>query len=169
MKFCVLLLSLISTAFAGTVSLGKIEFEVDTSVKMFRFKGQAQELQSKLERSGAELKTVELTIPVESLKTGMNLRDKHMRERIFTAKDGKTPDVVFKAGSAKCESSCDVTGTLTIRGETRPQLIHITLKNPTHAQGTAKVELSKFGIEPPSQAGVKVSDAVDVSFEVDLK
>ena len=165
----VALAALAQPTFADSVALGKVEFLVDTNVKMFKFKGEAGELQSKLERTGASLKHVELTIPVQSLKTGMDLRDRHMRERIFTTTDGKTPDIVFKADSADCTSACSVTGTLTIRGQTRPQLIQLTLKDPTHVEGTAKVELSKFGIEAPSQAGVKVADGVDIKFNVELK
>lgn len=160
---------LAQAAFADTVALGKVEFLVDTNIKMFKFKGEAQELQSKLEHTGTTLKHVELTIPVQSLKTGMDMRDRHMRERIFTTADGKTPDIVFKADSLSCTGQCQLTGTLTIRGETRPQILQLSLKDSTHVEGTAKVELSKFGIEAPSQAGVKVADAVDVHFDVVLK
>ena len=161
--------ALAQSASADSVALGKVEFLVDTNIKMFKFKGEAGELQSKLEHTGASLKHVELTIPVQSLKTGMDMRDRHMRERIFTTGDGKTPDIVFQADAMQCTGQCELTGTLTIRGQTRPQKLQLTLKDPTHVEGTAKVELSKFGIDAPSQAGVKVSDSVDVRFEVVLK
>jgi polyisoprenoid-binding protein YceI len=156
-------------AFADTVALGKIEFLADTNVKMFKFKGDAGQLQAKLDRAGNLLKHVELTIPVQSLKTGMDLRDKHMRERIFTKADGTMPDIVFKADQATCAPDCVITGTLTIRGETRPQKISLSMKNPDHVEGHAAILLSAYGIEAPSQVGVKVNDNVDVNFAVDLK
>jgi polyisoprenoid-binding protein YceI len=172
MKNLILLLVgglLAQSALADTVALGKVEFFVDTNVKMFKFKGTAGELQSKLVHTGPQLTHVELSIPVQSLKTGMDLRDRHMRERIFTTADGKSPDVLFTADSAQCSAQCEVTGNLTIRGETRPQKLLLTMKDPTHVEGTAKIALSTFGIEAPSQAGIKVADVVDVNFAVELK
>lgn len=157
------------SAFADSVALGKVEFLVDTNVKLFKFKGQAGELQSKLVHTGPQLTHLELSIPVQSLKTGMDMRDRHMRERIFTTPDGKTPDILFTADSVQCAAQCEVTGNLTIRGQTRPQKLMLTMKDPTHVEGTAQILLSTFGIEAPSQAGVKVADAVAVNFAVELK
>jgi polyisoprenoid-binding protein YceI len=165
------LLGFLSLAHAETVQLGKVEFLVDTNVKMFKFRGEAKELQSKIERKGLQLKSLELKFPVSALKTGMDLRDQHMRERIFARKDGSTPDVVFSAKSAECKTgaSCELKGDLTIRGETRPQTLTLNIKDGKIAQGNAIVALSKFGIEPPSHVGVTVNDNVQVNFEVTLQ
>ena len=38
-------------------------------------------------------------------------------------------------------------GNLTIRGQTRPQKLMLTMKDPTHVEGTAQILLSTFGIE----------------------
>ena len=77
------------SAFADSVALGKVEFLVDTNVKLFKFKGQAGELQSKLVHTGPQLTHLELSIPVQSLKTGMDMRDRHMRERISPRQTAK--------------------------------------------------------------------------------
>jgi polyisoprenoid-binding protein YceI len=161
---------------ADPVQLGKVEFLVDTNVKMFQFKGEAKELHSKLERNGSQLKSVEISIPVDSLKTGMDMRDRHMKARIFTKKDGTTPDVTFKGDKSDCKPGeaasvlkCEVQGKLSIRGESRPQTLSLVLKDGSTAQGETLVELSKFGIEAPAHAGIKVSNIVKVSFEVKLQ
>lgn len=156
-------------ASAGTVSLGKLEFQVETNVKLFRFKGEAGLGSASLERSGDQLKSLELKFPVETLKTGMSLRDKHMRERVFTTADGKTPDVVFRASDVRCSGACSMNGTLSIRGETRPVVLTVQMRDSNHAEGSTQIALSKFGIEAPSQAGVRVLDQVDVRFGVELK
>ena len=111
---------------AETIQHGKVEFLAVTNVKMFRFTGTAKEFQAKIDRKGAQLNALEIRIPVSSLKTGMEIRDKHTVERVFTA-DGSTPDIVFTADKSSCgagaspsEQLCRVNGQLSFRGQRAP-------------------------------------------------
>jgi polyisoprenoid-binding protein YceI len=125
---------------------------------------------------GLRIEQVEATIPVKSILTGMSIRDEHMRRYIFTTGDGNTPDLRFEAEGAACgapagknnESTCQLTGTLAIRGVPRPFSIPLKL----HADGTAFraagdsiVKLSDYGIEQPSQFGVKTSNEIQLHLE----
>jgi len=82
---------------------------------------------------GLTLAHVSAQLPVKTLATGIALRDQHMREHIFTMPDGQIPDVKFDAENVSCpgvvagrETTCKVSGTLSIRGV--PRSFSVALK-----------------------------------------
>lgn len=58
-------------------------------------------------------------------------------------------------------------GNLTLRGQTRPLTVQVTLKDGRYT-GAAIVKQTDFGIKPPGKAGVKAKDEVRIGFEVQL-
>jgi polyisoprenoid-binding protein YceI len=163
-------------AFASTPQLGKVGFLAQTNVRMFQFKGEAGELKCKVEREGDRLSQLEIRIPVDSLKTGMEIRDKHMRERIFTAEDGSTPDIVFTSTSAKCEGQesakvCTVTGQLSFRGKTQPFTIEVNYKDQKQVSGHAIIDVLQFGVAEKALAwaNVKVDPKTAIDFELSIQ
>jgi polyisoprenoid-binding protein YceI len=92
------------------------------------------------------------------LSTGIGLRDRHMREKIFTASDG-TPEMRFHDESIVCrlpanapQAPCEISGTITLRGISRPLRMTMRLRidgNPANYRATAdgSLRLSDFGIE----------------------
>jgi polyisoprenoid-binding protein YceI len=119
---------------------------------------------------------VEASIPVKSILTGMAIRDEHMRRYIFTTTDGKTPDLRFEAAETACaaqsgrssEFICQVSGSLAIRGVARPFSMPLKIRAEStayRAAGEATVKLSDYGIEQPSQFGVKTADEVQLHIE----
>jgi polyisoprenoid-binding protein YceI len=105
----------------------------------------------------------------------MGLRDSHMRKYVFTTSDGQTPDLRFVAAKAACEkvsanqSTCEITGDLVIRGTARPFAIALKVTEDGggtfRASGESVVKLSTYGIQPPSQLGVRTSDEVKLRLE----
>lgn len=91
------------------VERGSASFVVDTSVPAVSVKEKSTEMQARVraERGAAALhiEQIEAWLPVNSLATGMGLRDQHMRRYIFTASDGKTPDLRFDGQDALCPVS----------------------------------------------------------------
>jgi polyisoprenoid-binding protein YceI len=163
-------------AHADTAQLGKVEFLAQTNIKMFQFKGEAGELKSKVERKGDALTALEIRIPVEALKTGMEIRDKHMRERIFTADDGSTPDIVFTSASASCqgdgkEKTCALNGELSFRGKTQPFTLSVTLTGDNQVTGHAVIDVLQFGVAEKALAwaNVKVDPKTAIDFELRLQ
>jgi polyisoprenoid-binding protein YceI len=163
---------------------GSATFVVNTTVPGISVKGKSTALQAHavVEREGSSLRLdkVEATMPVKSILTGMALRDEHMRRYIFTTSDGKTPDLRFEASGVACvpqgehssEVVCQVKGEFSIRGLTRP--LSIALK--VHADGAAYratgetiVRLGDYGIEQPSQFGVKTSNEIQLRLEFSAK
>ena len=137
---------------------------------------EAKELQATLERDGANLKSLELKIPVMALKTGMEIRVKHMRERVFTAADGKLPDIVFKAKESTCQapkdgvSACEVKGSLSIRGVEKPYVCAVNLKNGNQVEGHVSLDVTDFGVTPAQLAyeAIKVNPKVVLDFSVKM-
>ena len=166
---------LLSSAAPAETLKGRISFTAETNVKMFRFKAETSDFLARIARTGSDLSSLEIRIPVASLKTGMNLRDKHTNERIFTASDGSLPDVVFKAEKASCtgseaERKCEVPGELSFRGVEKPAVVSLTLKDGKELEGGTLVDVLDFGVKPEhlTWTTVRVNSKVPVSFEGEL-
>jgi polyisoprenoid-binding protein YceI len=167
------------TPTAVEVRGGNASFDVDTTMPALSVHGKSNALEGRVRvRSGPEgpqLEQIEARLPVETLQTGLKLRDEHMRKYIFTTSDGQVPDVRFAADKATCtkasgnQSTCQLAGDLVIRGTARPFTIALKVtedKGSYHASGDGIVKLSAYGIEKPSQLGVKTAD--DVKLRLDF-
>ena len=160
---------------------GTTEFEVPTNMPAVSVKGKSGAAQGRVtvsrEPDGILLEHIEASIPIKSLSTGMAVRDEHMRKYVFTAADGRAPDLRFEAGKAECsgragsqEFVCQVSGSLSIRDIARPLAIHLKVRQTSgqlsfKAAGEAVVKLSDYEIPQPSQFGVKISNEVKLRLE----
>lgn len=159
------------------VQNGTATFVANTNIVAVSVKGKSSALEAVVElhrgAEGLQLDRIEARLPVKTLATGMGLRDEHMRKYIFTTADGQIPDLRFKGDHAGCsgperESTCQVEGILAIRGVARPFTITLKVRQDAagfKALGDAVVKLSAYGIEQPSQFGVKTTDEVQLHFD----
>ena len=159
---------------------GSVGFEVATNVFGTTVKGKSRSLTGNTRlresRDGRlRLDAIEALVPVSTLRTGIALRDVHMRQYIFETDDHQTPDVRFTAADAQCHRTakkayaCTASGTLSIRGTARPFSIALAVTRDADAfrvKGNGKVALSAYGIERPSQFGVRTGD--DVAIDLDF-
>jgi len=78
-------------------------------------------------------------------------------------------DIVFKSTSTESigDGKWIVHGNLTLRGQTRPVAVRVTLKDGRYA-GDAIVKQTDFGIKPPGMAGIRAKDEVRIEFDVQL-
>lgn len=163
---------------AVKVAEGSVSFEVATNVFSTTVSGKSTALagSTKLHDTGEalQLEQIEATVPVTTLRTGIRLRDEHMRKYIFETGDGELPDVVFSAKNVRCSQAspkaytCPTSGTLSIRGTPKP--IDVDLKvvkngDGFEVSGDALITLSTYGIERPSQFGVRTDDKVKIHVE----
>jgi polyisoprenoid-binding protein YceI len=162
---------------------GSVTFDVATNVFAISVHGESKALQGKVQvREGAEglrLEQLEAVVPVDSLNTGMKLRDGHMRKYIFQTPEGQVPDVRFTAEHAECsparpsgQSTCMVSGALAIRGTPRPFVIELSVTKDHdlfRVRGDGIVRLSTYGIERPSQLGVQTADVVKLHLELSAR
>ena len=77
-------------------------------------------------------------------------------------------EIVFhSAGVEGGNGRWTLRGNLTLRGQTRPVTLHVTLKDG-HYTGETTVKQTDFGIKPPGKAGVRAKDEVRIEFDVQL-
>jgi len=159
-------------------SNGVVTFESPTNVAGVEIKGKSSALSAGADVSAdgnqLVLRNVQASVPVASLQTGMKMRDEHMRRYIFRTAAGDEPDLRFSADNATCASAgaheyqCAVLGALEVRGASRPTEFKVKVKGEGvsyRASLDTVIKLSTFGIERPSQFGVKPTDDVKVHVE----
>jgi polyisoprenoid-binding protein YceI len=156
---------------------GSATFVSNTNVPGITVKGKTNALEATVlarrAGDGLALEQIHATLPVSTLATGMALRDDHMRKRVFTTADGQTPDIRFDSTKSSCSISgktgaCRIDGELTIRGVAKPFTLPLKVREDGSgfkATGDAAVKLSAYGIEQPSQLGVKSADEVQLKFD----
>ena len=170
-------------ALAVRVDGATVSFEVTTNVfsTTVRGKSTAIVVNTQLRDDGAalHLERIEATVPVATLRTGIKLRDEHMRKYIFETRDGQAPDLRFSADRAQCSQApnagtytCPTSGILFIRGTARP--LQLELRVSRNGDGfkvtsDTSVTLSSYGIERPSQFGVTTEDTVRIHVELTAK
>jgi polyisoprenoid-binding protein YceI len=78
-------------------------------------------------------------------------------------------EIVFKSTGAEAagQGQWTLLGNLTLRGQTRPVTVNVTLKDG-HYTGETTVKQTDFGIKPPGKAGVRAKDEVRIEFDVRL-
>ena len=78
-------------------------------------------------------------------------------------------EIVFKSTAAEStgEGRWTLRGNLTLRGQTRPVTVQVTLKDG-HFTGESSVKQTDFGIKPPGKAGIRAKDEVTIHFDVQL-
>lgn len=161
------------------VNGGTVAFDVATNVPAVSVHGESKAMKGHVRlREGGDgvvLEELEATVPVGSLKTGIGQRDDHMRKYVFTTPTGEVPDLRFAAKGSTCaartagrDTTCRVSGDLTIRGTTRPFAIVLKVSERDgafRASGDGVVKLSTFEIERPSQLVVRTDDEVKLRLE----
>ncbi len=104
------------------------------------------------------------------------LSDRDRREIAVTARkvlaSDRHPEAVFAAAGFEpvAGGGGEVSGTLTIRGQTRPLRIHVTPTGADHYHAEAQVVQSDYGIKPYTAflGALRVRDAVDIAVDLDL-
>ena len=151
---------------------GTAAFDASTNVSAISIHGKSTALAGRarivLNAGRMTIEGLDATVPVKTLNTGMGLRDEHMRKHVFTTPDGQIPDLRFSADSASCsgtdvQSTCQLSGQLTVRGTPRPFAIALKVTRDGgafRAVGDGIVKLSAYGIPQPSQLGVRTADEV---------
>lgn len=167
------------------VDSGIASFHVTTNIPALEVSGKSSALRARVQMhrdtTGVTLERIDAWMPVKTLVTGMALRDEHMRRLVFTTAVGDVPDLRFESGKIDCpgvapghEATCTIAGTLAIRGVERGFSIPLKVRQEGNgsafrATGEGIVKLSDYGIEQPSQLGVKTSNEVKLHFDLNGK
>jgi polyisoprenoid-binding protein YceI len=112
---------------------------------------------------GAAVSATDLVLDLDSLKTGIDLRDQHMRKKYFET--DKYPQALLKSATGK---DGQFTGELTLHGVTKPVRGTYTLQGEKLLAKFA-TKLTDFNIAQPKYLGVGVEDDVQVEVELPAK
>ena len=119
--------------------------------------------------------TIVFTAKLDTFATGIELRDRHMKEKYLET--GKYPDAILEVEKGKIQfpagnsvsSSAD--GKLTLHGVTHP--VKVTYRadgDGKHAKvdGSMRVNMKDFKIDVPNYLGVTVKPNVDVDVKLGI-
>lgn len=114
--------------------------------------------------------------PVNHLKTGMDLRDEHLKKAIHADKHPAATLSVARSALTFPEDTKDVTGEatgkFTLNGVTKDLKFQYKVKrtgSDYHVQGLIDVDITAFGIEKPCYLGVCVEKDVKAKVKVKLR
>ena len=112
--------------------------------------------------------SVVIVVPLTKLDTGIELRNKHMREKYLETGKFPNAELVVSKSALKYPSvgSGEVTGQLKLHGETKPVKVKYDAKksgNGYAVAGSFRINIKDFGIEQPSYMGLTVKPEVDIA------
>jgi polyisoprenoid-binding protein YceI len=137
----------------------------------------------KLDRKGGG--KFRLEVPVASLRTGIDLRDEHLRSAMWLHA-ARHPSLVYEGSSIKKlgRGRYLVSGTFSMHGQERPLRVTINARPIPRAlaaklglgneswvrlRGTFAIKLSDFGVKIPEVAAAKVNDTWKVKISLFAK
>lgn len=179
--FCLLCLALFSFATAqadvtltSSATSGKLEFLAIGKPSMIRIKGEGPAPQGTVSIKDKKA-TGEFKIALQSLTTGIDMRDSHMKEKYLEVQ--KNPDAILKisdleVNDLKAGKDLPFKGTLLLHGVEKPvsgTYTHEGTETSQKVKAAFNVLLTDHTIEIPSYAGIKVADKVEVKIELELK
>jgi len=119
--------------------------------------------------------SVVVTAPLQTLKTGISLRDEHVRKALetnqFPTSELEVQHSALKAPKAGETITADATGSLKLHGVTKPTPFHYTATrdgNKIKVTATSHINTNDFGIKIPSYLGITVKPDVDIAVKFEI-
>lgn len=163
-----LMTSGVSAADSLTLKDASVSFEATGKPGFLRIQGENGVAEGELSVDHDVLTGGVVKVQLDTLKTGLELRDEHMKEKYLETT--RFPQAIFKIDPVKVAlgtfaSETALPGTLTIHGVSKPAQIKIKATKQAEAyEGSATIDLnvSDFAIPIPEYLGIKVADKVKV-------
>ncbi|MBN22158.1 MAG: hypothetical protein CL678_12835 [Bdellovibrionaceae bacterium] len=150
----------LSLSFSIISSAAKVELFVELD-PMGSFVAHSESVKGRAYQIGNGIKVQGLKVKMDSFKTGIGLRDRHMRDKYFKAKKfpygyivAQGQDGTFKGSLTLLKKKVPIEGTYKI--ENKKVLAEFTCK------------ISDFGIDAPLYLGVGVDNEVKVKGEMEI-
>lgn len=148
-------------------SKGKVSFLAVGHPSAIKIRGEGSGAEGKLTETDGQLNGT-LKFNLTTLKTGIDLRDKHVKEKYLEVSE--YPDAQLTLNNLPAPKKIGVSdvpfeGTLSLRGVERPvKGTYSTESQGDEVKTVAKfpVEITEYKIETPSYLGITVADKVTV-------
>jgi polyisoprenoid-binding protein YceI len=154
------------------VATSEVRFEAVGRPSLLKIKGHGAPLTGSLKIENGKA-SGQFEIQLDALETGIDLRNRHMKENYLKTAEFPTATLKLDEISLPAEWAAgqdlttDFKGQLTLKGQTKAIDGKLQLKGAdlsTEAQFTVK--LSDFGIDVPKYMGVTVADLVHASVKI---
>src|SRR5690606_11577727 len=152
---------------------GQVVFEAVGKPSFLKIKGQGEGPTGEVRLAPKIQGTFKFKM--DTLKTGIDLRDQHMKEKYLQVAEHPTAELkiedVQNFDPAKESQSLPFTGHLTIHGVQKPVAgnVDVTKEDKGYKVKAAfETKISDYAIDIPSYSGITVADAVKVSVETKL-
>ncbi len=164
---CAVVVIMALPAWAGVEKVGEATVRfTGTGPAGFRLEGKSQVLSVS---DGGEAVTI--AVPLETLETGIALRDRHMREKYLEVDKYPQAALVIPWSALRLPEpgqslSQTVTGKMTLHGQSRDVRVTYNLKHAGdryEATGKVPLNMKEFGIQPPSYMGLTVKPDIEAS------
>lgn len=152
-------ISIITLMFVSTGAFAQVGVVADVVLNPFgNFKAKSEKIKGKAKRKGALVTAENIIVDLNSLYTGLALRDSHAKEKYLETKKYPTATLIKAEGK-----DGKGTGVLKIRDIEKPISGTYTIKG-SHLTAKFPLKLSDYGIKGISYKGVGVED--DINLEV---
>ncbi len=150
---------------------GNLTFEAVGKPAMIKIKGESSAPQSTLKVNGG-IGSLESSLDLENLKTGIDLRDEHMKENYLETK--KYPKAILVITSLSIPENWDVSeqefsGVLNLHGKEQPVKGTFSMNNKKEVNADFKIKLTDFGITIPNYLGITVADSVNIKTQIQFE
>lgn len=166
-----LLFCVSTSAFADTYSFSKsnnkVEWTAIGSPGFLRINGTGGAAEGSLETKDGKVSGT-LTCALDTYKTGVELRDKHLQEKYLETAKYPTAKLVLKDQPYTDGKESTATADLTVKDVTKPVKITFTVSGKK-VNAKFKLAIKDYpSIGVPSYLGVTVADEVEVSVDASL-
>ena len=168
--FLTIVIAAAETEVKTNASQGQVQFEATGKPAMIKIKGQGEGAQANLKVVEQKI-SGELIFNIKSLKTGIELRDEHMKTKYLQAEDFPQARLSIKDLALPATWSVknpvikdqEFKGLLKLHGVEKEVSVKFSVEsNRLNGQAQFEVRLSDFSIDIPEYLGVKVADTVKV-------
>lgn len=162
--------------FESIANAGITNFEAVGKPAMIKINGAAPVPKSLLSFKDG-VTTLEAELDLNDFKTGIDLRDQHMKEKYLeVAKYPKAKLIVtkadFPAGWEKNPTSFkdkEFSGTLQLHGKEAPIKGTHSMTDKNFSEAHFKISLNDFNIEIPNYLGIKVVDVITIKTQIQFE
>jgi hypothetical protein len=151
---------------------GEVSFKAETNMPGVNIEGSSKSfktLKADFSDDNLNLKKIEAEIDAETLKTGIELRDNHMYEKVFFVLSAKEKPALLKMilDKATCEKNteglkCKGDASFTFGKKAFTKKIDMKFDNKQNTEVTFNVSLKELSLDIPSYLGIELEDSVSI-------
>ena len=162
----ILILAFVSQAQAAKEKLsakgGEVAFTAIGRPSLLKIRGKGNPAQGEVVLEAGKVQSGRFEFELNTLDTGIGLRDTHMREKYLQVKEHPKAVLLLKSAD---ENSFN--GELTLHGVTKPITGKVTASEAKKIDASFNIKLSEYAINVPKYMGITVADEVEVVVKID--